>query len=286
MDDEMINDSIVVSDDGDANRAEILNSQVVDDNAPAIVSLSGGLDSTACLFWAVRYTGAANIVAVSVEYGQRHAIEIQRAKRICDALGVTHTVLNLTKVFNANTSVSSLMRTSGRNVEQNVDYADIGGTPSTYVPNRNMVMASILGSIAMQYYPDQRVRVVLGIHQSDADAAYPDCTQSFADSLYQTMKEGTGGFVELVTPLITMKKRDVVRFGIKNGMGIEDFDNTWSCYNEPKPARGRHRIVQCGRCPTCRERIHALVSAGILRSVRDITARYDLTADEAEKFLV
>lgn len=275
---------VVTSDDDDVNHAKVMNSQLLDDNAPAIVSLSGGLDSTSCLFWAVKYTGASNIIAVTVEYGQRHEVEVLRAKRICNYMGVEHRIISLAKVFNMNSSVSSLMAKSGKEVEQGKDYSEIEGIPSTYVPNRNMVMASVLGSIGMQCYPNQRVRVVLGIHQSDADAAYPDCTMDFADKLHAALVAGSGGMAELVTPLINMKKVDVVRFGIKNGMGIEDFDNTWSCYNEPIKIRGRHKVMQCGKCPTCRERIKALVQVGLLRSPRDVTARYKLTQEEAEEF--
>ena len=75
-------------------------------------------------------------------------------------------------------------------------------------------------------------------------------------------------------------KAQVALFGVENGMTKEDFNETWSCYKGIEESRNK----QCGHCPTCIDRLHALVDSGVFKSVKDITDNYDLTEEEAEKY--
>ena len=241
----------------------------------AIVSVSGGLDSTACLFHAVHIWGVQNVVAMSFAYGQRHSKETERARDICRKLGVTHEIQNVSMLFFGFGNQSSLSEASEITVTQNKEYKDID-VPNEYVPNRNGTFTNLLTLAGMIMFPKETIAVVMGMHQDDTRAAYPDCSLEFATATRESIFRGTAGKARLYTPLINLHKSDVVKFGMQYGMTLEDFDETWSCY------KGDEK--QCGKCPTCIDRIKALLKAGVYRTVDDITSRYDISDSEAKKF--
>lgn len=245
----------------------------------AVVSVSGGMDSTACLFYAVRQFGAQNILAVSFAYGQKHDREIEAARNLCRKLNVEHDIRDITDLYRD--CVSSLLKQSREEIEQGKTYSEIEGVPSTYVPVRNKVFADLLCLSGLVHgYADganswagKPLAIIMGMHADDAGAAYPDCTPEFAMAENESLQQASDGLVYLHTPLINMKKSDVAQFGIQFGMSRDDFDATWSCYLGGKK--------QCGKCPTCIDRIHALIDAGLYDSPEMLMERYDVTRDEA-----
>ncbi len=258
----------------------------------AVCAVSGGMDSATCLFHAVKLYGAKNVIGVSMYYGQRHDIELQKAKAECEKLGVEYHELNLTPIFSINKNISALLKGSDKEVVQGKDYATLmhekiekGEAPISdeYIPNRNSLFLNTLAAIGLQKFENHPVAIFTGIHSDDVlkqegsnVGAYPDCSLEFAVATNKALQLATAGLVYVYTPLVNKTKAQVAEFGVeKGGMTKEDFNETWSCYKGVE----KGRIKQCSRCPTCIDRIHALVDSGVFTSVKDITDNYD--ADEA-----
>lgn len=259
----------------------------------AICAVSGGMDSATCLFHAVKTYGAENVVGVSMFYGQRHDTELKAAKEECEDLKVRHIELDLTPIFSFNKNISALFAGSEKEVVQDKDYATImhekiakGEAPISdeYIPNRNSLFMNTLCAIGLQVFEEKPFAIIAGIHSDDVlkqegsnVGAYPDCSPEFASATNKALQISTSGLCYLYTPLVYKTKTQVAEFGIANGMTRIDFNKTWSCY------KGGYR--QCGRCPTCIDRINALVKAGVYTSAIDIIDNYDVTPDMAMKYV-
>lgn len=257
----------------------------------AVCAVSGGMDSATCLFHAVKLYGKENVVGVSMFYGQRHDIELQKAKKECEKLGVEYIEMNLTPIFSINKNISALFKGSEKEVVQNKDYATImhekiekGEAPISdeYIPNRNSLFLNTLCAIGLQKFENHPFAIITGIHSDDVlkqegsnVGAYPDCSLEFANATNKALQLSTSGLCYIYTPLVNKTKAQVAEFGVENGMEKTDFNDTWSCYKGVEVGRTK----QCSRCPTCIDRIHALVKSGVYTSVKDITDNYD--ADEA-----
>lgn len=257
----------------------------------AVCAVSGGMDSATCLFHAVKLYGKENVIGVSMYYGQRHDVELQKAKAECEKLGVEFYELNLTPIFSINKNISALLKGSDKEIVQNKDYATLmnekiakGEAPISdeYIPNRNSLFLNTLASIGLQKFENHPFTIITGIHSDDIlkqegsnVGAYPDCSLEFAVATNKALQLATAGLVYVYTPLVNKTKTQVAEFGVENGgMTKEDFNETISCYNG-LTKNGK----QCSRCPTCIDRLHALVNSGIFTSVKDITDNYD--CDEA-----
>lgn len=262
----------------------------------AVCAVSGGMDSATCLFHAVKLYGKENVIGVSMFYGQRHDIELTKAKEECDKLGVKHYELDLTPIFSINRNISALFKGSEKEVVQNKDYATImhekiekGEAPISdeYIPNRNSLFLNTLCAIGLQQFENHPFAIFAGIHQDDVlkqegsnVGAYPDCSLEFAVATNKALQLSTSGLCYVYTPLVNKTKAQVAEFGTENGMTKEDFNDTWSCYKGVEDTRTK----QCGKCPTCIDRIHALVNGKVFSSIKDITDNYDLTEEEAAKY--
>lgn len=262
----------------------------------AVCAVSGGMDSATCLFHAVKLYGKDNVVGVSMFYGQRHDVELTKAKEECEKLGVEHIELDLTPIFSFNRNISALFKGSEKEVVQNKDYATImhekiakGEAPISdeYIPNRNSLFLNTLCAIGLQVFENHPFAIFAGIHQDDVlkqegsnVGAYPDCSLEFANTTNKALQLSTSGICYIYTPLVSKTKAQVAEFGVENGMSKEDFNQTWSCYNGIE----RDRKLQCGKCPTCIDRLHALVNSKVFTSIKDITDNYDLTEEEAKKY--
>lgn len=262
----------------------------------AVCAVSGGMDSATCLFHAIKLYGKENVVGVSMYYGQRHDVELSKAKAECEKLGVRFYELNLTPIFSFNKNISALLAGSEKEIVQNKDYATImhekiekGEAPISdeYIPNRNSLFLNTLCSIGLQVFENHPFAVFTGIHSDDVlkqegsnVGAYPDCSEEFAFATNKSLQLATAGLCYVYAPLANKTKAQVAQFGVENGMTKEDFNQTWSCYKGVEV----NRVKQCGKCPTCIDRIHALVNGGVFSSVEDITSNYDLTAEEAAKY--
>lgn len=208
----------------------------------SVIIYSGGLDSTVLLYKLSSEHAAAE--AVSINYGQRHAKELEFARLNCQKLGVNFNLIDLSSL----NSVFGNCALTNKNVEvPEGEYAE-GNISQTVVPNRNMIMLSIAAARAMALGCDS---VSYAAHSGD-HALYPDCTTEFADALAGAIRLADKRKIELLRPFINIGKSEIVRLGADLGV---DFSQTWSCYKGGK--------LHCGKCSTCMERRQAFISAGV-----------------------
>jgi 7-cyano-7-deazaguanine synthase len=214
----------------------------------AVVLLSGGLDSYTAAAVAIR--DGFSISALSINYGQRHARELDSSKAVALALGaVRHLELNLdlTKVG------GSALTSSAIDVPKDhpIDPAAI---PSTYVPARNTIFLSLaLGWAEVLGSSD----IFIGVNALDY-SGYPDCRPEFIRAFEQLARLATKAGVEgrpltIHAPLIQLSKADIIRLGLSLGL---DYGLTLSCY-DPFPDGG-----PCGHCDSCRLRAAGFAEAG------------------------
>jgi 7-cyano-7-deazaguanine synthase len=211
-----------------------------------VVLLSGGLDSTVAA--AVAKSEGFELYALTIDYGQRHAREIEAARSVAKALKVReHHVVKI----QLNIPGSALTDTTVE-IPKNRDVGS-GGIPVTYVPVRNLVFLSIGVSHAEAIGAHH---VYIGVNAIDY-SGYPDCRPEFVDSFQKTSelasKAGAEGKrIEIRAPLINMKKSEIVELGKKLGAPLE---LTWSCYEGGERA--------CGTCDSCLLRKKGFEDAGM-----------------------
>ena len=219
----------------------------------AVVLLSGGVDSTTCLAVAVKRYGADQVLALTSYYGQKHARELEAARRVAEYYKVWHVEQNLSSAFAL--SDSSLLTSSNKSVPHQ-SYAEQlakwggSGTVDTYVPFRNGVFLSFAAATAVSVGAET---IFYGAHADDAaGSAYPDCTPEFYDAMKTAIYEGSGHVCTLEAPFIHKTKADVVAAGLELGA---PYRFTWSCYE------GKER--PCGQCGTCIDRAKAFAANGV-----------------------
>lgn len=211
----------------------------------AFVLHSGGIDSTTCLYMAVKEFGPENTRAFSLHYGQRHEKEMYAARDICHLLQVRHQIVQMAE------QPQSMLTNSEVEIP-NASYADLEGVSPTYVPFRNGQLLSYAAALASaELKGHQYGALYFGAHSEDAaNWAYPDCTPEFIGAMANAIHIGTYFKLRLMTPLGWMNKADVVRAGEKL---LIPWTLTWSCYK----GGAKH----CGVCPTCRSRKEAFQEA-------------------------
>jgi 7-cyano-7-deazaguanine synthase len=211
-----------------------------------LILLSGGLDSTVlAAYYADR--GEA-LHAVSVDYGQRHARELEAAQAVAAHYGARHDVLDLTGL-GALLSGSAL--TDPDVPVPDGHYAE-ESMKATIVPNRNMIMLSAAAGIALAHGYHA---VATAVHAGD-HYIYPDCRPEFIAAVNDAVTVGMAGIARpgftIEAPFITNSKADIARLGTDLGAPLH---LTWSCYKGGE--------VHCGRCGTCVERAGAFADAGV-----------------------
>jgi 7-cyano-7-deazaguanine synthase len=211
----------------------------------AIALLSGGLDSATAAALAIE--AGHRVIALSLDYGQRHRRELQAAAAVAAALGISehHTLpVNLAAWGgSALTDASIAVPTGG---------VETGVIPSTYVPGRNTVFIAL--GLSLAEARGART-LVLGVNAVDY-SGYPDCRpdyltafQTLADLATKAGREGHGP--RLWAPLVSWSKTEIVHQALRLGVPI---DATWSCYSGGN--------APCGVCDSCRIRDAALIEAG------------------------
>ncbi|MBZ6230289.1 7-cyano-7-deazaguanine synthase QueC [Streptomyces olivaceus] len=211
----------------------------------AVVVLSGGLDSTTLLahYSALRF----KLVAVTVDYGQRHSKEIDSARTVARHYGTEHHVL---EVAGFGTLLSGVALTDAEVTVPDGHFAE-KAMRATVVPNRNAVLANLATSVAVSRRADL---VALGMHAGD-HFVYPDCRPVFLDALRQLVAVANEGFTtpRIEAPFMTWSKADIARHGVGLGAPLE---LSWSCY--------KGGSIHCGTCGTCYERREAFREADLL----------------------
>jgi len=215
---------------------------------PAVCLLSGGLDSTTCLAYARRE--GFDCYALSFDYGQRHRVELDAARRVAEALGaVEHRVVSFDlRAFGGSALTSD--------IEVPKDASAVPGIPITYVPARNTVFLSFALAWAEVLAASD---IFIGVNAIDY-SGYPDCRPEFIEAFERMANLATRAGVEgttrihVHTPLIRLSKREIIDLARELGV---DLRLTHSCY-DPDPA-GR----SCGRCDSCRLRLKGFTEAGL-----------------------
>ena len=223
--------------------------------APAVALVSGGLDS---MVSAARAVAAGHrLFALSIDYNQRHRVELAAAGRIAAALGAErHVVLPL-----------DLAQFGGSALTADIAVPKGGvapGIPVTYVPARNTIFLSL----ALGWAEAAGARnLYIGINALDY-SGYPDCRPEFVAAFEAMAARATRAGVEgtafrVQAPLQHMTKADIVREGIRLGV---DLGLSWSCY-DPVPA-GEGDALHCGLCDSCRLRARGFAEAGVADPTR------------------
>lgn len=224
-------------------------------SAKAVVLLSGGMDSAATA--AMARAEGFDVCALSFRYGQRHAIELEAARRVAAALGVTRHVI---AEFDLRAFGGSAL-TSTIDVPKDRPLDDIGpGIPVTYVPARNTIFLSF----ALAWAETLGSRdIFIGANALDY-SGYPDCRPEYLAAFEQVARLGTklgaeGADWRIHAPLLRMTKAQIVAKGRELGV---DFSLTSTCY-DPSPEG-----VACGRCDACQLRLKGFAEAGVEDPVR------------------
>ncbi|MEC5398499.1 7-cyano-7-deazaguanine synthase QueC [Uliginosibacterium sp. H1] len=218
----------------------------------AVVLLSGGLDSATCL--AIARSEGYETYALSVAYGQRHAAELEAAKRVAAALGAKEH--REARVDLGQFGGSAL---TDANIAVPTDGGS-GGIPVTYVPARNTVMLSLALGWAEVLGANN---LYVGVNAVDY-SGYPDCRPAFINA-FETManlatKVGVeGAQMRIHAPLIDLSKANIIRLG--HALGV-DYGLTVTCYQADDAGRA------CGLCEACRLRADGFKSAGIADPTR------------------
>lgn len=214
----------------------------------AVVLLSGGLDSSTALAWAVRKMGW-ECATLSFDYGQRHRIELEASARVARAFGIhEHRLLRVDL-----STIGGSALTGTQTVPK--DHQDTDPIPVTYVPARNLIFLSMAAAFAEAR---KASRLVIGANIVDY-SGYPDCRPEFFAAFAQTLKLGTKAGVEghalgIETPLILLKKSEIIAMGLELGL---DYALTHSCY-DPLPGGG-----PCGHCDSCLYRRRGFAELGL-----------------------
>jgi 7-cyano-7-deazaguanine synthase len=209
----------------------------------AVVLLSGGMDSAVCVTLAARDHEAA---AVHVSYGQRtEERERQSFLAICQRLKIHDRLMvrndSLRAIGGSALTDESIEVPEAENVGHSI--------PVTYVPFRNAHFLAVAVSWAEVLGAE---KVYIGAVEPDS-SGYPDCRPVYYKAFNEVVKAGTKeGRIEIVTPLIAMRKAEIVRVGLELGA---PFDLTWSCYSREDQA--------CGVCDSCVLRLRAFEAAGV-----------------------
>jgi 7-cyano-7-deazaguanine synthase len=214
----------------------------------AVVLLSGGLDS--CTAAAIARAEGFELYALTIAYGQRHAVEIEAARRVARALGaVRHVELQLDL---AAFGGSALVGDGEVPKDRALDDATI---PATYVPARNTVFLSLALAWAESL---GACDIFIGVNALDY-SGYPDCRPAFIEAFEHTASLATKAGVEgsrfrIHAPLIMLSKAEIVRRGLALGV---DYGLTHSCY-DPGPDG-----APCGHCDSCVLRARGFADAGV-----------------------
>lgn len=208
----------------------------MDNKTKALVILSGGQDSTTCLYWALAKYDA--VEAITFVYGQKHAVELECANAICMKEKIKHKVVYLDFMPDL---VTSALTSNG-----NVNEMNEKGLPASFVPNRNAIFITLAHSYAQKI---GAAALVTGVCQTDY-SGYPDCRATFVDKLEETLNIGSASNIRIEFPLMYITKAQTFKMAADLGVLDKVLHLSHTCYN------GDHEHLHpwgygCGECPAC-----------------------------------
>jgi 7-cyano-7-deazaguanine synthase len=210
----------------------------------AIVLLSGGLDSTTTL--AVAINEGYRVHALTFRYGQRHAHEVDAARRIAAHYGVgRHQIIEIDlRAFGASALTSEIA------VPKDRDLTSADDIPITYVPARNTIFLSY--ALAFAEVTDAS-DIFIGANHQDS-SGYPDCRPEYIEAFGHLASLATRSPIHIRAPLINLTKREIITLGLSLGV---DYSLTTSCY-DPDPSG-----TACGHCDACQLRLKGFSESGL-----------------------
>ena len=211
----------------------------------ALVILSGGQDSTTCLYWARERFGREAVASVTFDYGQRHRIEIECAANVARLAGVPNAVLPIDTfaALGGNALIDPDVAVPPAAAAQ-------GELPATFVPGRNLIFLTFAAAYA---WPRGIRHLVTGTAQTDY-SGYPDCRRETIDALEKTLSLGLDRRMTIHTPLMHLSKKETVELADRLG-ALQAMALTHTCYNGERPP--------CGTCAACQLRANGFAEAGI-----------------------
>ncbi len=211
-------------------------------NRSAVVLFSGGQDSTTCLAWAL--ARFSTVECVTIDYGQRHRIELVAAKRICAAVGVRQVQIpcDSFRALGGNSLTGDEAVANGLNATT--------GLPNTFVPGRNLILLSLAAAYAWQRGAHD---LVTGVCQTDY-SGYPDCRDTTIQALQAALRAGLDSPLTIHTPLMHLTKAESV-WMMRDLGRLDLLAHSHTCYNGQVPP--------CGTCPSCLLRAKGFAEAGI-----------------------
>ena len=223
------------------------------DNAPAVVLLSGGLDSTTVL--AIAQSENFDVHALSFRYGQRHSLEIEAAKRIARNAGVrNHQIVDIDlRAFGGSALTADIAVPKDRDLDSHSAASEI---PVTYVPARNTIFLSYALALAEVI---ESSTIFIGVNALDY-SGYPDCRPEYIEAFERMANLATRAGVEgrtrlsIRAPLISLTKAAIIALGTSLGV---DYSLTTSCYDPTAAGEA------CGRCDACQLRLKGFSEAGL-----------------------
>jgi 7-cyano-7-deazaguanine synthase len=232
--------------------------------SPAVVLLSGGLDSTTVL--AIAKSEGFTVHALTFRYGQRHSVEIDAAKAIARRAGVArHYVVDIDlKLFGGSALTADIPVPRDRDLAPSSTSAK--EIPITYVPARNTIFLSYALALAEVV---EASNIFIGVNALDY-SGYPDCRPEYVEAFEKLANLATRAGVEgrtrltIRTPLISLTKAAIIRLGTSLGV---DYAATTSCY-DPGPDG-----EACGRCDACQLRLKGFSEAGLVDPIEYAAAR-------------
>ena len=193
----------------------------------ALVVFSGGQDSTTCLYWAKKHF--THVEALTIDYGQRHKIELEAAQKICDLSSTPQHFLKMDTF--GQIGGNSLLDTD-------MEIKDDAEIPNTFVPGRNLIFMTYAASLA---YTLNISHLVTGVCQTDY-SGYPDCRRNTLNALEQSISLGLENTVHTHTPLMDLTKAESIQMAQEFG-AMEALQYSHTCYEG--------KVPPCGKCPAC-----------------------------------
>lgn len=213
-------------------------------NETAYVLLSGGQDSFVCMVWALQ--NFEQVEAVSVNYGQRHQLELHYAAQVTNHFGVRHTVYDIGN-FIRSMAESTLLNAG----DHNKTHSQADNLPASFVPNRNGIFLTIVSNHAFRNN-EKRINLVTGVCETDY-SGYPDCRDHYIKAKALELSLGLDRPVAIYTPLMWKTKSQTFEMADRAGKLKELIELTLTCYNGDETLHEWGR--GCGECPACKLRI-------------------------------
>jgi len=207
----------------------------------ALIVFSGGQDSTTCLGWAKnRYD---HVETITFDYGQKHSVELEQAKKITDKLGVVNYVVKF-DIFSQLADSALLDLNSNQDI--NTSHHAKPNLPASFVPNRNAIFFTIAHAYAQKQGLEH---IITGINQTDY-SGYPDCRIEFIESLEQSLNIGSESNISFKYPLIHLTKAQTFELAKKEGVLDLVLEESHTCYNGERLNRYDWGYG-CDDCPAC-----------------------------------